>query len=543
MVFYTRDAEGRPVLASRRFDESKATTLAGTERSSEPFFSPDGQWIGFFARAKLMKIPVQGGTPVALTDARVPRGASWGEDGTIIVALSNRAGLSRVPADGGAPQTVTTLSQTDPTHRWPQVLPGGKAVLFTANTPTINSYEDATIDVQPLPTGQRKTVWRGGYFGRYVPTSRSRGHLVYIRHGVLFAAPFDLDRLEVDGPPLPILEDVAADPVSGAGFFDFSRDGTFVYRSGAGVRPWIVAWLDASGQTTPLLSKPALYYSPRFSPDGQRLALGLDSGKGMDTFVADLQRDTMTRLTFTTGANWDPVWAPDGKHLLIRSGAATGPAIWWVRADGGGEPVRLTDLQITDIGANSFSPDGRTWIYGAAGRGGDTDLWTLALDLTDADRPKPATPVVYLESPGDQTRPAISPDGRWVAYQSSETGSSEVFVRPFATSASSGGKWQISTNGGAQPMWSRTARDLFFTMGTQIMVADYTISGDSFVASKPRVWSPTPFLGNTGFTALDLAPDGKRFATSQRAESADRDKPRVTMLLNFFEEIRRRSTH
>jgi serine/threonine-protein kinase len=542
IAFYTREGDGRPLLATRRFDESRVTMLAGTEGADQPFFSPDGRWIGFFAGARLMKIPIQGGTPIALSDARVARGASWGEDGAIIAALSNRVGLSRVPADGGEPQSLTTVSEGDPTHRWPQVLPGGRAVLFTANTPTINSYEDATIDVQPLPAGQRKTVWRGGYFGRYVPTSGSRGHLVYIRHGVLFAAPFDLDRLEVDGPTSAIIEDVAADPASGAGFFDFSRNGTFIYRSGVGLRPWIVTWLDATGQTAPLLAKPGRYYSPRFSPDGQRLAVGIDDGKGMDTYVADLQRDTMSRLTFAAGTNWDPVWAPDGKHLVIRSGAATGPSVWWARADGGAEPVRLLDVPVGDVAANSFSPDGRTWIYSGPGTRFDADLWTISLDLTDPDRPKPGNPVLFLDSPGEQTRPAISPDGRWVAYQSNETGTGEVYIRPFSAPVSGGPRWQVSTSGGGQPMWSRTAPELFFTTGNQIMVTDYTIAGESFIASKPRLWSPTTFLANTGFTGLDLAPDGKRFATLQQGEPAARESnPRVTLLLNFFEDIRRRA--
>jgi serine/threonine-protein kinase len=181
-------------------------------------------------------------------------------------------------------------------------------------------------------------------------------------------------------------------------------------------------------------------------------------------------------------------------------------------------------------------------IYSSTGNRFDADLWTISFDPTDPDRPTPGKPALFLDSPGEQTRPAISPDGRWVAYQSNETGFGEVYIRPRSAPVSGGARWQVSTSGGGQPMWSRGARQIFFTSGDQIMVADYTIAGDSFVASKPRLWSPATFLASTGFTALDLAPDGNRFVTLQDGEPADRDsRPRVTLLLNFFEEIRRRS--
>jgi Protein kinase domain/WD40-like Beta Propeller Repeat len=287
LVFHTRNANGRSLLATRRLDEPRPTVLTGTEGADQPFFSPDGEWIGFFAGSKLLKVPVRGGTAVALSDARIPRGASWGDDGNIVAALSNGGGLSVIPADGGEPRPLTTISEGDPTHRWPQVLPGAKAVIFTANAPTINSYEDATIDVQSLETGERRTLWRGGYFGRYVPTRGTRGHLVYVRRGVVFAVPFDPDRLALEGTPSPLLEDVAADPGSAAGHFDVSRTGTLIYKSGTGLMPWTIGLLDAEGKAEPLLPKPELYYSPRFSPDGQRLAVGIDSGKGADLYIYD----------------------------------------------------------------------------------------------------------------------------------------------------------------------------------------------------------------------------------------------------------------
>jgi Tol biopolymer transport system component len=541
LVFHTQDENGRNLLATRLLDESTPTRLAGTEGADQPFFSPDGEWIGFFAGGHLRKVPVQGGTPVPLARAGVPRGASWGDDGKIVAALSNEVGLSVIDAEGGEPRSLTTLSPGEPTHRWPQLLPGATAVIFTANAPTLNSYEDATIDVQSLASGERKTLWRGGYFGRYVPTGRGRGHLVYVRGGVLFVVPFDPVRLEIQGTPARLLDDVAADPGSAAGRFDFSRTGTFVYESGPRLLPWTIGWLDDAGKSRPLLAKPGLYYSPRLAPDGQRLAISIDSGRGSDIYVYDWQRDVLARVTYTEQASADPVWAADGQHLLFRSHGAN-PALWWVRTDGAGQAVRLLDGLVGDLGPHSLSPDGRRLIYSAPGDGGN-DLWTVALDLADVDHPKPGIPEPLVRSPANQGRPAFSPDGRWVAYASSESGSSEIYVRSFSGKGSrADGRWQVSTGGGEQPVWSRMGGKLFFLANDRIMVTEYQTAEGTFVAGKPRLWSALPRVGNIGFSRFDVAPDGNRIATLMRQQAdADEQMPRMTLLLNFFDEIRRRS--
>jgi hypothetical protein len=221
LVFSRPNADGRPILATRLIDQSKVTVLGGTEGGGQPFLSPDSQWVGFFGDGKLKKVSVAGGAPVILCDADNARGASWAEDGTIVAALTNTAGLSRVPTGAGTPQPLTKLGAEETTHRWPQVMPGSRAVLFTANARTINTFEDATIDVVRLDSGERRTVWRGGYFARFLPTGPSRGYLVYMQAGVLFGVPFDPHALEVQGTPVPILEDVASDADSAAGGFSF----------------------------------------------------------------------------------------------------------------------------------------------------------------------------------------------------------------------------------------------------------------------------------------------------------------------------------
>ncbi len=544
LAFVARGPGGKEQLATRLLDQATATLLSGTENAADPFFSPDGQWIGFFADGKMKKISVQGGAAVTLCDVVSPRGASWGEDGSIIVTLNGARGfgLSRVPAAGGTPQAITKPGDKgEVTHRWPQILPGGQVVIFTGNT-VVTSHDDANIEVLSLKSGQWKVVQRGGYFGRYLPS----GHLVYLHQGTLFAVGLDMDRLEVRGAPVPVLNDVAGNAAMGGGQFDVARNGTLVYLSGKSpTASWPVAWMESTGKMQSLLAAPGQYYTPRFSPDGKRLALAVGSNTlGGAIEVYDWQRDTLTRLTFTqTGVA--PVWTPDGKHLAFVSQFPGANSIRWIRADGAGEEQLLLESK-GDLRPHSFSPDGGRLAF--AESGGDTsllDLWTLPLDVSDPERPKPGKPELFLRTPFNEDGPAFSPDGHWIAYTSNESGRIEVYVRAFQGGSPSGsGKWQISTGGGLYPIWSRNDRELIYeTLDNRIMVSTYTAKADSFAADKPRPWSNTQIREPVaGVPNLDLAPDGKRFAVFPRPEAAGEQKGsvHVTVLLNFFDELRRR---
>ena len=544
LVFPTKSPDGKPMLAMRLLDETKPTVLSGTENGRDPFFSHDGKWIGFFADGHMKKISVQGGAPVALCDAPNDRGASWGEDGSIIVALNTVGTLSRVPGEGGSPQPVTTLEGAL-SHRWPQLLPGSEAVLFTLSS-SIVAFEGASIVAVSLKTGEIKTLVRGGYFGRYLPTGDATGHLVYVHEGVLFGVPFDPARLELRGAGVPLLEDLAADPTSGAGEFSFSGvpsgPGTFVYRTGkVSSQNWPVWWLDSSSKTQPLIATPGLYAAPRFSPDGQRLALAQTVGGKQGIFVYDWPRETMSRLSFDTDTQQTtyPTWSqPDGKHIVFTFRSVRGYGLGWIRADGTGEIQRLLDSKNLII-PYSFFPDGRL-AYDELNPGSGLDLWTLALDVSDPDHPKPGKPEVFLRTPSNEHRPAVSPDGRWIAYQSDESGRDELYVRPFP---GPGGKSQISNTGGQLPIWSRSGPELFFqSLDNRIMVEDYTATGDSFMPKgKPRVWSDQQLLGN-GPLNYDLAPDGKRFAIfpNLTPPTEERGAVHVNFLVNFFDELRRR---
>jgi len=538
LAFAARGPAGKQQLATRLLDQANSTLLAGTENATDPFFSPDGQWIGFFADGKMKKISVQGGAAVTLCDATGTRGASWGEDGWIIVTLTPTAGgLSRVPATGGTPQALTEPGQKgEVMHRWPQILPGGQAVLFTGNT-VATGFDNASIEVLSLKTGQWKVVQRGGYFGRYLPTSTGAGHLVYIHQSTLFAVGFDLDRLEVRGAPAPLLENVAGNDAVGAGQFDVARNGTLLYLSGkSSTVIFPVAWMESTGKTQPLLAAPGLHFAPRFSPDGKRLALAVGPPGAGDIQIYDWQRDTMTPLTFTH-TNLFPVWTPDGKHIVFVSRPPN--SLRWIRADGAGEAQPLLESK-GELRPYSFSPDGRSLAFAEMSVDTGFDLWTLPLDMSDPEHPKPGKPELFLRTPSDEQEPAFSPDGRWIAYASSESG--ELYVRPFLGGTPSGsGKWQISTGGGLHPIWSRDGRELFYeTPDNRIMAATYTAKGDSFAPDRPRLWSNTQIMDlfGTGISNLDLSPDGKRFAVIPTAEQ--KGSVHVTVLLNFFDELRRR---
>jgi serine/threonine-protein kinase len=520
-------------LFTRRLDQPGVVELAGTEGASFPFFSPDGQWIGFFTGGNLKKISVEGGAALTLSQATNGKGGSWGEDGRIIGSL-NGQGLESVSSAGGTAMGVTDLKSGEVAHRWPQILPGGKAVLFSANPNSATAWDAANIEVMSLQDRRRRTLVRGGTFGRYVAAPEGTGYLTYVNRGTLFAVRFDLEGLEVRGAPSSLLSDVAYSSNFGFATTDFSQTGTMVYVSGGASGGKLnVQWLDSNGKTQPLSVKPGFYQRPRLSPDGQRLALTVTEGSNQDIWVYEFQRDTLSRLTFGGGANDSPVWSPDGRFIaFLGAGGMFGK-----RSDGAGKVQVLTQSKAPQY-PFSFSPDGRL-AYLELGTPGGYDLWTLPLEI-DGSGLKPGKPEVFLQTPYEERHPAFSPDGRWIAYSSNESGVFQVYVRAFPDKSS---KWQISTNGGVYPVFTRTGQKLFFrTEDNQVMLANYTVQGDSFVADKPRVWSETRLADLGIILNYDVAPDGKRVLAlmPSEAQKGERTPSHVTFMVNFADEIRRR---
>jgi serine/threonine-protein kinase len=525
LVYISRQRDGRDGLSVRRLDQSAATLL--TPDGFDPFFSPDGQWVGFISDGKIKKVPLQGGAPITVQEVRTARGAAWTEDGTIIYG-GGEAGLMAVSPAGGAPRKLTAPRDlTDYAHQWPHMLPGGKTLLFTGNL-RAGEYDNSRIRALSLDTGTVKLVLEGGYEGRYLES----GHLVFVSQNRLMAVRFDPVALETRGTPVALAEDLTYSEFGER--FQTSPSGTLVYRSGKpGDLAWPIVSMDQSGQATMLVSRPGVYHTPRFSPDGKRLAATAKGPKGVDLWVFDLERGTPTQLTFDANVrDNEVVWTPSGRHIVFSSDDP--PGLWFIRADGLGGPQRLLDASFRP---QSFSPDGRRMATTRAG------ILTIPFDFSDPERPKAGPPEDLVRTPGIHDV-EFSPDGRWIAHTQQGIRHEELFVTPLLPGgAAAGGKWKISPAGGKFPRWSRTARQLFYVApDRRIMVVDYTVNGDSFTAGNPRVWSPTPILRTGVISPYDLAPDGKHIAAFPRpdGEREDTNTPHVTFLFNFADELKRR---
>lgn len=522
-------------LFTRKLDQSAAAELAITPGATSPFFSPDGQWIGFVAGGKLRKISVEGGAEIVLCDAASSyTGADWGDDGNIIASLRVSGGLSQVPSTGGTPTPVTDLQGEERTHRWPQVLPGGKAVLFTAENSTIG-FDDANVEVVTLADHQRKTLQRGGTYGRYLVAPGGKGYLIYVNRGTLFAVPFDPEKLETSDSPRPVLQQVSYSAMFGSAKLSFSRTGTLVYRSrDIDASRVVIQWVDAEGKTEPLLDKPGLFVNPHFSPDGDRLAVANDDAKS-GVWIYDIRRDTLSPLTGERNGT-HPVWTPDGRYIVYQ--APNG--ISFARSDGGSRPQPLTESKEFQYPA-SFTPDGKTLAFYQSGPEG-FELWTVPVER-EGDTPKAGKPELFQRTNFGNRGASFSADGRWLAYSSNESGSSQVYVRAFP---GTGGHWQISNNGGTAPIFSRNSKELFFfdIPDDRIMVANYSAKGDSFVGEKPRVWSSHSValtLSGAVGAQYDIAPNGKRIAVATYAgSSTQQDTGHVIFLENFVDELQRK---
>jgi serine/threonine-protein kinase len=538
MVFLALGNAGRQLFV-RKIDQLQATALGGTTNATIPFFSPDSQWIGFFADGHLKKVSVTGGAAVSLCPTTgTPRGASWGEDDTIIFQPGTAPGpLMRVPAAGGTTATpLSAAAEGESFQRWPQVLPSGKGVIYSGTT-AVGSWESANIMLQPLPSGTPRVLERGGFHGRYVRS----GHLAYMREGTLFAVPFDLGKLEVDGRPAPALEGVLSNSSTGGAQFSVSDAGTLVFAPGKGSganRPMV--WMDRTGATTPLRSTETDWTGPRFSPNGQTLAVAINDGTQQDIWLYDWVRDTPTKFTFDPASDNSPVWSPDGKRIAFASdrGSKGVNNLYWQRADGTGEVQRLTESPNNQI-PFSFDPKGKVLAFYEGSPKTSGDLMILPLDGDEATGWKPGKPTAFLATPANEVSPMISPDGRWMAYMSDEAGSMQVFVRPFS---GPGGKRAISTTGiGIYPSWSRTRPELIYqdASTSKIMVAPYTIEGDAFQPGKLQVWAPANFMPQGINKVYDLHPDGLRVAIAKPPDSGVDKRDKVVFVFNFFDELRR----
>ena len=519
-------------LYLRSIDELTARLIQGTEENlGNPFFSPDGQWVGFFSAGnQLKKIPIAGGTAVVLGKATQPFGATWNVDNTIL--FGQREGVMRVSANGGTPELVIATEAGEQVNG-PQMLPDGAWVLFTlARGAGGTRWDVGEVVAHSLETGERKVLWRGGSNARYVPT----GHLIYALDDALFAIPLDLDRMEVSGGPVPLVAGVqrAAIPGlnSGAAQYGLSDGGTLVYVAGGStVQARNLVWVDRRGQAAPVVEQEAVYTGVvRISPDGRRIAATINDDGNEDIWIIDPARGARTRLTFGAERDIFPLWTRDGARVTFTSSRRGAQTLYWAPADGTGMAEPLTESK-NGQGANSWSPDGRVLAFHENGPDTGYDLWILEPGKD---------PAPFLMTPFRERGAAFSPDGRWLAYSSDESGRDEVYVQPYP---GPGGKVPISTGGGRSPRWSAAGRELFYRNGNRMMAVAMETS-PTLRAGIPRLLFEGDFVpenDGSGVTNYDVAADGRFLMTRPVAAEpgSEAPRPQFHIVLNWFEALKR----
>ena len=534
-------------LSVRTLDRLQAIPIPGTEGATSSFFSPDGQWIGFWADGQLKRVSASGGTPLTIGDVNNLIGVSWGFDDMILYGQGVQ-GIWRVPGTGGTPEQVIPVEDGEGAHG-PQLLPGGEWVLFTFR-PAGVAWDQSQIVVQSLTTDERIVLIDGGRDARYLST----GHLVYGLNNALLAAPFDLATRQVTGGPVPLVADIqyAGGGVSGAVQFSVSTTGSLVYipteglanLAGVGLitASRTLAWVDRQGREEQLGAPVRAYSYPRLSPDGTQVAVDIRDEE-LDIWVWNIVRETLTRLTFDPGFERFPAWSPDGRRIAFSSQRdGTEGDLFWQAADGTGPVERLARSE-RQVFPTSFSPDAtQIVVYGALGAGGtaedDDDIGVVALDAEESGESVTSGLQPLLQATFGELNGEISPDGEWIAYQSNESGQYEVYVRPFP--GVDGGRWQVSTDGGTQPLWARSGRELFYRSGAAMMAVAVETSPSFAPGSAELLFEGRDAL-SLGGRAYDVSPDGERFLMlKEDASSQDTStEPYFIVVQNWFEELRR----
>jgi serine/threonine-protein kinase len=522
LVYVARQG-GTQHLYLRAMDSLEAKPVPGTEGGVTPFFSPDDQWVGFFADGKLKKVPVSGGAALILDDAAQPHGASWGSRGMIAFAGRLNGILQQVPDAGGTAQQLTHLEKGAVSQRWPEFLPGGKAVLF-AVAPNAITFTNSQVAVQSVGTGERRNLIQGGTNPRYA----SSGHLVYAQGGSLMALPFDPLQAAVTGASLSAVEGVLQSPTTGAAQYSLSDTGSLVYVPG-GIQSAQskLVWVGRNGAEQPLAASAHAYLAPRLSPDGRRVAVGTVE-QDSQSWLYDLSRETLTRFTLEGNFNINPTWTPDGKRIGFESNKEGPYNIFWQLADGSGGLERLTTSENLHA-PGSWSPDGQQLAFVEVNPMTGVDIWVLRM----SDRK--AQP--FLQTPSNESAPRFSPDGRWLAYVSDESGRYEIYVQPYP---GPGGKWQVSTEGGTEPVWNRNGRELFYRSGDKMMAVDIATQ-PGFAAGKPRMLFEGRYeLAPIPIANYDVSPDGQRFLMLKPSEQEQAAPTQINVVLNWFEELKQK---
>jgi serine/threonine-protein kinase len=501
---------------------TESRLLPGTDDAWMPFFSPDDESIGFFANEKLKRIDVAGGIPSTLCDAPDGRGGSWGTNDMIVFAPTTHSALMQVSAHGGIPTPLTTIdSQSGESgHRWPQLLPDNRAVIFAAGpSMTMSNFNEGQLVVQSLKTGERHVLVDRGTYPKYLST----GHLAYVANDAVFARPFDLQRLEVTGPPVPVLADVA-EGAAGQKPVDISATGTVVYSPGSSNTQRSLFLVDANGTAKPLPLAADRFEYPLVSPDGRLLAVAIVGGQDTDIWVYDVASGGRTPLT-SGGVNKPLAWTRDGHHVAYASSRGAAESIYWRRADGSEPEQRLAAGTGMPVGA-SFAAGDRAIVFDAFR--GEKGADVLKLPLPASGPPVPLS-AASLSNAQD---PQISPDGELLAYALARPERTDIFVRSLS---SDGVVAQVSLDGGVSPRWAHSGRELFF-LDDGVLMAVAVVTKPALTVSRPHRVMPHPSGNELTFAAVDVLPGDRKFIALEPDRASNFHD--IGVIVNWFEELK-----
>ena len=526
-VAYTGLRGGKTLLFVRTLSDAAPRAFDGTDGCQSPFFSPDGQWIAFFAESKLRKIAVGGAAMQTLADAPFARGGAWGGDGFIYFAPTNVGGIWRVPEGGGTASEVTRKDSANGeiSHRWPHVVAGSNVLLFTAWTGPGN--DEHNVAIQEIGGKDHHILVKGGDAPRYVP---KLGMLLYVRLGELFAVSWQPSNTDLGrAVPVAMSERTSETGIEGSGNYAVSGTGTLAYVAGGrSLNSARLVWTDRTGKVEPLPLPERDYENVMISPDGTRAIVQIRGAK-TELWIYDFARSTLTPIGESAGSSQSPLWTADGTHIIYRGTNKGFRNLYWRMADGSGVEERLATKQDATHTPTSVSPDGHWLVFneGSAQESGGVGIWLMQLD---GDR----TPRHFFTVPAGESDGQFSPDGKWLAYQASVSSRQEIYVSPFP---GPGPRRQVSIDGGIEPLWSRDGRELFFQNGSQLMSVSVT-PGAEWSASQPHVVHEGRFArGPNGNTSWSINREGTRFLRIQLVEP-ERAITHVELVLNWFSELK-----
>ncbi len=539
LAFVARDSAGKSNLWVRPMNALSGQLLNGTEGADYPFWSSDSRFIGFFAGNKLRKIEASGGPPQTICDAPNGRGGTWNRDGVIVLAAAANAPLSRVSAAGGSPTTITKLdsSRNENSHRWPHFLPDDKHFLYVTQTSSAGSAEGDIIYVGSLDTTENKILLHASSNMAY-----AAGHVLFIREQSLMAQPFDVKSLAFAGDAFPVAEQVHYDASRSKAIFTVSENGILAYQTGGSVGNSQLIWYDRSGKELERIDKPGNFGTFKLSPNGKNIAIEIFDSKSRnnDIWLYDIARKVPTRFTFDPAVDRFPVWSPDGSRIVFSSNRKGTYNLYQRASSGAGSEELLFESNLAKI-PNDWSLDGRFLLYNTFGDPKTAqDLWVLPLagparptDVSQAGGDR--KPILFLQTEFIEARPAMSPDGKWIAYHSNESGTNQVYVRPFP---GPGGKYQVSSTSGSRPRWKRDGKELYYLgADNKLMAAEVKSTGQTFVVGAVRpLFGAQPVLGFTN--SYEVTADGKRFLVNTVV--GEFSSSPITLVVNWDAEVKKK---